>query len=102
MLSPMTVRLPVDVVVVAVVPPMGVAMAVAVEPQLRCVPTRAIAGLARQHLPPCVQRRQPQWWRKWLLNRWLTRQSRLPLSRRCLQVAPVVVVQRPAERAKAT
>ena len=96
----MTVRLPAVVVVVAVALPMAVATAVAVEPPLRCGTTRAMAALARQHRPPYVQRRQPQWWRKWLLNRWLQRQPRLPRSRRCLQAAPVVVVQRPAERAK--
>ena len=100
MLSPMTVRLPAVAVVVEVALHMAVATAVAVEPPLRCGITRAMAGLARQPRPPCVQRRQPQWWRKWLLNRWLQRQPRLPRSRRCLQVAPVVVVQRPADRAK--
>ena len=98
MLRPMTVRLP-AVAVVAL--PMAVVMAVAVELPLRCGTTRATAGLARQPLPPCVPRRQPQWWRKWLLNRWLKRQHRLPRSRTCLLAAPVVVVQRPAERAKA-
>ena len=96
----MIVRLPAVVVVVAVALPMAVAMVVAVEPPLRCGTTRATAGLARQPLPPCVQRRQPQWWRKWLLNRWLKRQLLLPRSQRCLQAAPVVVVQRPADRAK--
>ena len=99
MLSQMTVRLPAVAVVVAVALPMAVAMAVAVEPPLRCGTTRAMAGLARQHQPQCVPRPQPQWWRKSLPNRWLKRQPRLPRIRRCLQAAPVVVVQRPAERA---
>ena len=100
MLSPMTVQRRAVVVVVAVALPMAVATVVAVELQLRCAPTRATAGLARQHRPPSVPLRQPQWWRKWLLNRWLKRQYPLRRSRRCLQAAPVVVVQRPAERAK--
>ena len=100
MLSPMIVRLPAVAVVVAVALPMAVATAVAVEPPLRCGTTRAMAGLARQPLPPCVPRRQPQWWRKWLLNRGLKRQPRLLRSLTCLQAAPVVVVQRPADRAK--
>ena len=100
MLSPMTVRLPAVAVVVAVALPMAVATAVAVALPLQCGTTRATAGLARQPQPLCVLRRQPQWWRKWLLNRWLQRQPRLLRSRRCLQVAPVVVVQRPADRAK--
>ena len=100
MLSPMTVRLLAVAVVVAVVLHMAVATVVAVEPPLRCGTTRAMAGLARQHRLPYVQLRQPQWWKKWLLNRWLKRQPQLPRSRRCLQAAPVVVVQRPAERAK--
>ena len=99
MLSPMTVRLPAVAVAVAVALPMAVATAVAVEPPLRCGTTRAMAALARLPLPLCVQRRPPQWWRKWLLNRWLKRQP-LPRSQRCLQAAPVVVVQRPADRAK--
>ena len=98
MLSPMTVRLPAVAVVVAVALPMAVAMAVAL--QLRCGTTRAMVGLARQLLPPCVPRLQPQWWRKSPLNRWLKRQPPLPQSPRCLQAAPVVVVQRPADRAK--
>ena len=101
MLSPMTVRLPAVAVAVAVALPMAVATAVvAVEPPLRCGTTRAMAGLARQHQPPSAPLRQPQWWRKWLLNRWLKRQPLLPRSRRCLQAAPVVVVQRPADRTK--
>ena len=100
MLSPMTVRLPAVAVAVAVALPMAVATAVAVEPPLRCETTRAMVGLARQHRPPSVPLRQPQWWRKWLLNRWLNRQHRLPRSRTCLLAAPVVVVQRPADRAK--
>ena len=100
MLSPMTVRLPAAAVGVAVALPMAVATAEAVEPPLRCETTRAMVGLARQHRPPPVPLRQPQWWRKWLLNRWLKRQPQLPRSRRCLQAAPVVVVQRPADRAK--
>ena len=100
MLSPMTVQLPAVAVVVAVARPLAVATVVAVELPLRCATTRATAGLARQPQPLCVLRRQPQWWRKWLLNRWLKRQPPLPRSRRCLQAAPVVVVQRPADRAK--
>ena len=100
MLSLMIVRLPAAAVGVVVALPMAVATAVAVEPPLRCGTTRAMVGLARQHQPPSAPLRQPQWWRKWLLNRWLKRQPRLPRSRRCLQAAPVVVVQRPAERAK--
>ena len=99
MLSPMTVRLPAVAVVVAVALPMAVATAVAAEPPLRCGTTRAMAALARQPQPLCVLRRQTQWWRKWLLNRWLKRQPLLPRSRRCRQAAPVVVVQRPADRA---
>ena len=99
MLSPMTVRLPAVEVAVAVALPMAVATAVAVALPLPCGTIRAMAGLARQPLPPCVQRRQLQWWRKWLLSRWLKRLPRLLLSRRCLQVVPVVVVQRPADRA---
>ena len=103
MLSPMIVPLPADVVVVAVAPPMVAAMAVVVEPRLRCAPTRATVVLARQHRLPCVQRRQLLLWRKWLLNRLLRPLllSRRPPSRRCLPAVPVVVVQRPAERAKA-
>ena len=100
MLSLMIVRLPAAAVGVVVALPMAVATAVAVEPPLRCGTTRAMVGLARQHQPPSAPLRQPQWWRKWLLNRWLKRQPPLPRSRRCLQAAPVVVVQRPAERAK--
>ena len=100
MLSPMTVRLPAVAVAVAVALPMAVATAVAVALPLQCGTTRATAGLARQPQPLCVLRRQPQWWRKWLLNRWLKRQPLLPRSRRCLQAAPVVVVQRPADRTK--
>ena len=100
MLSPMTVQLPAVAVVEAVALPMAVATAVAVELPLRCATTRATAGLARQPLPPCVPRPQPQWWRKWLLNRWLKRLRRLLLSRRCLQVVPVVAVQRPVDRTK--
>ena len=97
--SPMTVRLLVVGVVVAVALPMAVATVVAVEPLLRCGTLRAMVGLARQPLLPCVQRRQRQWWRKWLLNGLLKRQPRLLRSRRCLQAVPAVVVQRPAERA---
>ena len=100
MLSPMIVRLPAVAVVVAVALPMAVATVVAVELLLRCATTRAMAVLVRQPPLPCVPRRQPQWWRKWLLNRWLKRQLLLPWSRRCLQAAPVVVVQRRADRAK--
>ena len=100
MLSLMIVRLPAAAVGVVVALPMAVATAVAVEPPLRCGTTRAMVGLARQHQPPSAPLRQPQWWRKWLLNRWLKRQHRLPRSRTCLLAAPVVVVQRPAERAK--
>ena len=100
MLSLMIVRLPAAAVGVVVALPMAVATAVAVEPPLQCGTTRAMVGLARQHQPPSAPLRQPQWWRKWLLNRWLKRQPLLPRSRRCLQAAPVVVVQRPAERAK--
>ena len=96
----MTVRLPAVAGVVAVALPMAVATAVAVALPLQSGTTRATAGLARQPQPPCVPRRQPQWWRKWLLNRWLKRQYPLRRSRRCLQAAPVVVVQRPADRAK--
>ena len=96
----MIVRLPAVAVVVAVAPPTAVATVVAVALPLQCGTTRATAGLARQPLPPCVQRRQPQWWRKWLRNRWLKRQPRLPPSRRCLQAAPAVVVQLPADRSK--
>ena len=96
MLSLMTVRLLAVAVVVAVALPMAVATVVAVEPPLRCATTRAMAVLARQLRPPCVQWRQPQWWRKWLLNLWQKRQPRLPRSRRCRQAVPVVVVQRPA------
>ena len=99
MLSPMTVQLPAVAVVVAVALPMAVATVV-VELPLRCGTTRGTAVLVRQLRPPCVPRRQPQWWRKWLLNRWLKRQLLLPRSRRCLQAAPVVVVQRPADRVK--
>ena len=100
MLSPMTVRPPAVAVAVAVALLMAVATAVAVELPLRCGTTRAMVGLARQHQPPSAPLRQPQWWRKWLLNRWLKRQPPLRRSRKCLQAAPVVVVQRPAERAK--
>ena len=96
--SPMTVRLPVVGVVVAVALPMAVATVVAVEPLLRFGTLRATCVLARQPLLPFVQRRQRQWWRKWLLNRLLKSQPRLLRSRRCLQAVPVVVVQRPAER----
>ena len=100
MLSPMTVRLPAVAVAVAVALPMAVATAVAAEPPLRCGTTRATAVLAREPLPPCVQRRPPQWWRKSLLSRWLKRLRRLLLSQRCLQVVLVVAVQRPADRTK--
>ena len=100
MLSPMTVRLPAVAVVVAVALPMAVATVVEVEPPLRCGTLRATVVLARQPLPPFVRRRQRQWWRKWLLNRLLKSQPLLLRSRRCLQAVPVVVVQRPAERAK--
>ena len=99
--SPMIVRLPAVAVVVAVALPMAVAMVVEVEPPLRCETLRATVVLARQPLPPFVRRRQRQWWRKSPPNRWLKRQPRLPWSRRCLQAVPVVVVQRPAERATA-
>ena len=102
MQSPMTVRLPAVAVVVAVALPMAVAMVVEVEPPLRCGTLRATVVLARQPLPPFVQRRQRQWWRKWLLNRLLKSQPRLLRSRRCLQVVPVVVVQRLVERAIAS
>ena len=101
MLSPMTVRLPAVAVAVAVVLPMAVATVVAVEPPLRCATTRATAVLVRQLPPPFVPRRPPQWWKKWLLNRCLKRQPLHLRSRRCLQAAPVVAVQRPADRAKA-
>ena len=97
--SPMTVRLPVVGVVVAVALSMAVATVVAVEPLLRCGTLRATSVLARQPLPQFVQRRQRQWWRKWLLNRLLKSQPRLLRSRRCLQAVPVVVVQRLVERA---
>ena len=100
MLSLMIVRLPAAAVGVVVALPMAVVMVVAVEPPLRCGTIRAIVALARQPQPPCVQRRPPQWWRKWLLSRWLKRLRRLLLSRRCLQVVPVVAVQRPADRTK--
>ena len=100
MLSPTTVQLPAVAVVVAVALPMAVATVVAVELPLRCATTRATAVLVRQLPLPCVPRRQLQWWRKWLLNRRLKRQLLLPRSRRCLQAAPVVVVQRPANRTK--
>ena len=103
MLSPMTVRLPAVAVVVAVALPMAVATAVAVEPLHRCVPIRATVVLVRQRQLLSVQRQQPLWWRKWLPNRLLRKLlSRLPQSRRCLQAAPVVVVQRLAERPKAS
>ena len=102
MLSPMIVRLPAVAVVAAVALPMAVATVVAVELQLRCAPTRATAVLALQPRPPCVQRQQLLLWRKWLPNRLLRPLllSRRPLSRRCLQAVPVVVVQRPADLAK--
>ena len=96
--SPMIVRLPAVAVVVAVALLMAAAMAVALP--LRCATTRAMVGLARQPLPPCVLRPQPQWWRKSPLNQLLKRPPPLPRSPRCLQAAPVVVVQRPADRAK--
>ena len=102
MQSPMTVRLPAVAVVVAVALPMAVAMVVEVEPPLRCGTLRATVVLARQPLPPFVRRQQRQWWRKWLLNRLLKSQPLLLRSRRCLQAVPVVVVQRPAERAIAS
>ena len=54
----MTVRLPVVGVVVAVALPMAVATVVAVEPLLRCGTLRATSVLARQPLPPFVQRPQ--------------------------------------------
>ena len=100
MQSPMTVRLPAVAVAVVVDLPMAVATVVAVEPRHRYVLIRSTAVLARQPLPPFVQRRQPQWWRKWLLNRLLKSQPLLLQSRRCLQAVPVVVVQRPADWAK--
>ena len=100
MLSLMTVRLPAVAVVVAVAPLMAVATVEEVEPQLRCATTRATAALARQLRHPSVRQQQLQWWRKWPLNRLLKSQPRLSLSRRFLQVVPVVVVQRPVERAK--
>ena len=99
MQSLMTVRLPAVVVVVVVALPMAVAPVV-VEPRHRCVLIRSTVVLVRQRLLLSVQRQQLLWWRKWLLNRWLKRQPRLPRSRRCPQAAPVVVVQRPADRAK--
>ena len=101
MLSPMTVRLPAVAVVVAVALPMAVATVVAVEPRHRCVLIRSTVVLVRQRLLLSVQRQQPLWWRKCLLNRLLRKSlPRLLQSRRCLQAVPVVVVQRPADRAK--
>ena len=105
MRSPMTVQHRGVAVVVAVAPPMAVATVVAVEPPLRCAPIRpvAMAVRVRQRRLPCELLRPPLWWRKWLPNRLLRKlplSKRLP-SQRCLQAAPVVVVQRPAERAKA-
>ena len=104
MRSRMIVQLPAVAVVVAVAPPTVVAMVV--EPPLRCAPIRAMATavLARQHrLLFALLRQQPRLWRKWLLNRSSRKLllSQRPSSQRCLQVAPVVVVQRPAERPKA-
>ena len=106
MLSPMIVRRRAVAVVVEVVPPMAV-VTVVVEHPLLCAPIRAMATvvLAHQRRPPSVRRQQqqPLWWRKWLPNR-LSRKLLLRNSRskrKCLQGAPVVVVQRPAERAKA-
>ena len=98
----MTVRLPAVAVVVAVALPMAVATAVAEELLLQFAPTRAMAmaALARPRRLLCVLLQQLLWWSKWLLNQWLKRQYPLRRSRRCLQAAPVVVVQRPAERAK--
>ena len=85
--------------------PMAVATLVEAEPPLRCAPIRAMAMavLVRQRRLPCELLRPPLWWRKWLPNRLLRKLSLsnpLP-SQRCLRAAPVVVVQRPAERAKA-
>ena len=100
MLSPMIVRLPAVVVVVVVALPMAVATVV-VEPRHRCVLTRSTVVLVRPRLLLSVQRQQLLWWRKWLLNRLLRKSlPRLLQSRRCLQAVPVVVVQRPADRAK--
>ena len=100
MLSPMIVRLPAVAVVVAVARPMAVATVVAVEPPLRCATTRATAVLVRQPLPPCALLLRPPWWRKSPPNRLSKRQPQLLRSRTCLQAALVVVVQRPADRAK--
>ena len=101
MQSLMTVRLPAVAVVVVVALPMAVATVVAVEPRHRCVLIRSTVVLVRQRLLLSVQRQQLLWWRKWLLNRLLRKSlPRLLQSRRCLQAVPVVVVQRPADRAK--
>ena len=97
----MTVRHRAVAVVAEAGLPMAVATVVAEPPHL-FAPTKPMAMAVRAHPRrlPSVPLRQPQWWRKWLLNRWLKRQYPLRRSRRCLQAAPVVVVQRPAERAK--
>ena len=106
MQSPMTVRHRAVAVVVEAGLPMAVATVVAEPPHL-CAPTKPMAVAVRAHprrLPSVLQLQRPQqrqlWWRKWLPNRLLKRQLR-PRNRRCLQAAPVAVVQRPAERAKA-
>ena len=104
MRSRMIVQLPAVAVVVAVAPPTAVAMVV--EPPLRCGTIRAMATavLVRQHRPPYVLlRQQPLLWRKWLLNRSSRKLllSQRPSSQRCLQVGPVAVVQLLVERPKA-
>ena len=106
MLSPMTVRLPAVAVAGAVALPMAAAMVVVeAEPPLQCAPTRAMAMavLALQHRLPSVRAATAvvQWWRKWLPNRLVKSCSATVCrNRRCLQAAPVVVVQRPADRTK--
>ena len=104
MQSPMTVRHRAVAVLGEAGLPMAVATLVEVEPPLRCAPIRAMAMavLVRQRRLPCELLRPPLWWRKWLPNRLLRKLSlSKPLpSQRCLRAAPVVV-QRPAERAKA-
>ena len=100
MQSLMTVQLPAVAVVVVVALPMAVATVV-VEPRHRCVLIKSTVVLVRQRLLLSVQRQQPLWWRKCLLNRLLRKSlPRLLQSRRCLQAVPVVVVQRPADLAK--
>ena len=103
MQSPMTVRHRAVAVVGEAGLPMAVATLVEAEPPLRCAPIRAMAVLVRQRRLPCELLRPPLWWRKWLPNRLLRKLSlSKPLpSQRCLRAAPVVVVQLPAERAKA-